>query len=191
MKKLNSLFVITIFTVIMRLFTSCNGNASFSPNELKFAKPFTKTNIVEYRSSRGQIDTIIFHSAIIDTVRIRSIEQGFYNDNILRVSYDLTDNSYHKLTVKSVNGEPTYFISFAKAKNSHSTKEISFLGLLFDDDYLNKVVTTKETSIVFSQDNARYKGVNVNEGIKSFKFDFEKGVVSFVDKNDIEWLRSN
>lgn len=41
-----------------------------------------------------------------------------------------------------------------------------------------------DSSVVFDGKNAIYKGVNINEGIKSFTFDFDKGVVSFVDKNN-------
>jgi hypothetical protein len=80
---------------------------------------------------------------------------------------------------------------FLKAKKSHSSKEISFLGLVFDEDYVNKIINTKDSSIIFSSENAQYKGVNINEGIKSFRFDFNKGIVSFIDKHEIEWVRIN
>jgi len=144
---------------------------------------------VEFRSSRGQIDTVIFYPAVIDT--FSSVEQGLYNENILRIAYELTDNSYHRLISKSVNEEPEYFISFSKEKASSSSKEISFLGLLFSNDYINKVINKKDSLIVFSQGNAKYKDVNINEGIKSFNFNFKKGILSFIDKNDIEWVRLN
>lgn len=171
----------------MRLFASCTGNASFTSEEMRFVAPFEKDSIVIYKSEEGQLDTIRFLKLKIDTIRYRSIEQGFYNENALTIGYELTSNSYHKITVQSINNEPEHFLLFIKARKSHSSKEISFLGLVFDEDCINKILNRKDSSIIFSRENAQYKGVNINEGIKSFKFDFKHGVISFIDKNDIEW----
>jgi hypothetical protein len=176
---------------MMRLFGSCSANASFTSEEMRFVRPFENDSVVVYKSAQGQVDTIKFLKLRSDTIRYRNIEQGFYNENALTVGYELTDNSFHKITVQSLDKEPEHFLLFLKAKNSHSSKEISFLGLVFDKEYINKILNTKDSLIIFSRENARYKGVNINEGIKSFKFDFNKGIVSFIDKNDIEWARMN
>jgi hypothetical protein len=176
---------------MMRLFASCTGNASFTSEEMRFVKPFEIDSVIVYKSEQGQIDTVRFFKLKIDTIRYRNIEQGFYNESALTVGYELTNNSFHKITVQSINKEPEHFLLFLKAKKSHSSKEISFLGLVFDEDYVNKIINTKDSSIIFSSENAQYKGVNINEGIKSFRFDFNKGIVSFIDKHEIEWVRIN
>jgi hypothetical protein len=176
---------------MIQLFASCGGNASFTSEEMRFVKPFKNDSVVVYKSAEGQTDTVRFLKLKIDTIKYRNIEQGFYNENALTVGYEITNNSLHKITVQSIDKEPEHFLLFLKAKNSHSSKEISFLGLVFNENYINKILNTKDSPIVFSRENAQYKGVNINEGINSFKFDFNKGVVSFIDKNNIEWLRMN
>jgi hypothetical protein len=191
MKKSNSYVLITVFAVMVHLFSSCTGNASFTSEEMRFVKPFGKDSVVIYKSAEGMIDTIRFLKIKIDTIKYRNFEQGFYNENTLTVGYELTKNSFHKITVQSIDSEPEHLLLFLKAKDSHSSKEISFLGLVFDENYINKIAGSKDRVIVFSSENARYTGVNINEGIKSFKFDFSKGVVSFIDKNDVEWVRIN
>ena len=180
-----------MFISLVLCMASCMENAQFTTAELNFAKPFMRTDTAIYKSDSDQIDTIIFHAASIDTVRLRNMAQGFYNDNILRVSYELTPKCYHKFTVPSTDGNPVYFISFAKVKDSYSTKEIYFLGLLFNEKYLDHVEPIKEKSILFSEDRAVYKDVDINETIRNFEFDFDRGVVSFVDIKGIKWRRIN
>lgn len=168
-------------------FSACMENVKFSEDEVRFTKPFLKTGTVIYQSSTGLIDTIMFYQAMNDTVKVRNIEQGFYNNSRLSVSYELTSNSYHKFTVKSVNKEPEKFIQFNKAKDSHHSKEISFLGLVFGKAYLEKMDVRNKNEIAFSMENATYNEVNINEGIKSFVFDFDKGIISFIDIQNNKW----
>jgi hypothetical protein len=174
------------FTPIF-LFSFCFGVDTFTQSELKFVKPFYKTDTVIYTSENGQADTIVFNAFTEDTLKLRNLEQGFYNETQLRVRYSLTINSFHKITVKSVNNEPDDFISFGNVKHSHSYKQICFLGLIFDEKYLDEVDVSQLNEITFTQDNATYKNVNINAGIKSFRFDFNKGILSFVDNNNIKW----
>jgi hypothetical protein len=179
---------------VIRLFPSCTGNASFNHQEMRFIEPFKDTNIIIYKSALGQIDSVKFFKWELDTIKYRNFSQGFYNENILNVKYQILNHSYHKLDFGA--GLSNYdleesFLSFLKSKNGHDDKEISFLGLAFGEDYINKILDTKDSSIIFSSEKALYKSVNINEGIKSFKFDFEKGIISFVDKNGVEWVRFN
>ena len=194
MKILNSFFFIAIFIIVIRLFPSCTGNASFNHEETRFTEPFKNTNIVVYKSALGQIDSIKFFKRELDTIKYRNFSQGFYNENILNVKYQILNHSYHKLDFGaglSNYGLVESFLSFLKSKNGHDNKEISFLGLAFDEDYISKILNTKDSSIIFSSENALYKSVNIKEGIKSFKFNFEKGIISFVDKKGIVWVRLN
>jgi len=185
MKGINNL--LPIF-VTMFIISSCMSNSSFNSEELKYVNPYLKSDTAVFKSFRGLIDTIIFSSINVDTVKYRNFAQGYYNENILRVSYKLTNNSFHKLLNNSANGEPVDFISFSKAKDSHYSKEIYFLGLLFDENYLDQLKSTGHY-IIFKSDKAKYTGLNINKGIKSFKFSFAKGVESFDD--DEEWIRVN
>ena len=171
---------------------SCVSNSSFSQEELKFVNPYLKSDTAIFKSSQGLLDTIMFASNIVDTVKVRNLSQGYYNENILRVTYKLTSNSFHKLFQQSVSSELVDFISFSKVKNSHSSKEISFLGLLFDTDYLEELIKTNTSdNIIFKGDKAQYTDLNINKGIKSFTFNFTKGVISFIDDDNSEWLRVN
>lgn len=188
--KILSNFLLTV--IVMELFSSCTGNASFTQKEMRFTEPFKEDQIVIYKSSLGQMDSIKFFKVGIDTVKYRNFSQGFYNENVLRVKYQLLNNSYHKIDYGA--GLSNYelednFLSFLKSKNGHSDKEIGFLGLGFDEDYVNEILTKKDSVIIFSQENAKYKGLNINVGIRSFTFSFENGIVAFIDKNNKEWKR--
>ena len=188
---MKTLFKISLYTLTAILFcciSSCMQNATFSEDELRFAKPYSKTDTAIYQSEKGLVDTIIFQQAIIDTFRPRSIEQGFYNELTLRVSYKLSTNSYHKLTVFSKNNEPENFIQFSKAKGSHQNKEINFLGMNFSDEYVEKIDVSNKDEITFRAENAAYNEANINAGISSFVFDFDKGITSFVDINNVKWI---
>jgi hypothetical protein len=179
------------FIIILTFFLSCNYSRHFSKEELRLFEPFSKPDTIIFKSDIGQFDTIIFSRVITDTIRFRNIEQGFYDNDILRVGYKITEGSYHKFLINSVTNEPEYFISFSKTKRSYSNKEICFLGLLFNESYLNQITANKESQIVFEESEAQKTGVNINQGIKSFVFDFGKGVVYFIDKNNIKWSRLN
>ncbi len=189
MKVLNRVFSIVLFFIVGEFFISCNYNSSFDKNEWLFVKPFNKNDTAVYRSAKGQMDTIIFYAVVEDTVKVRNIEQGFYNNNRLRVGYALTKNSFHKFLIESINKEPEYFIIFSKAKYSSSFKQVSFLGLLFDDDNLKLITKPYDTAIVFSKKDAKYSGQNINEGINSFNFNFNVGIISFIDKHNVAWIK--
>ena len=192
MRKLIRLFLAGLILVSIFVLNSCVSNSSFSQDELKFVNPYLKSDTVIYKSSQGITDTIIFASYIVDTVRVRNLSQGYYNENTLRVRYKLTNNSFHKLLQQSLNNEPIDFISFSKVKNSHSTKEIYFLGLLFNKDFIEDLIKTNTSEeVIFKGEKAQYTGLNINKGIKSFTFNFLKGVVSFIDDSDGEWIRVN
>lgn len=165
----------------------CFSIADFSEEELRLVKPFSKNQELIFKSPTGQRDTIVFGAATFDTIKYRNIEQGFYNELALSVPYRLSPGSFHKVTVTSINREPEHFLQFTKAKGSHGSKEISFLGLIFDEEYINRIIRQKKVELNFRKEDANYSGVNINEGIKSFVFRFDRGVVSFVDMHDTEW----
>ncbi len=187
MNKLLTILLVSAITLLC----SCFGVDPFSQNDLKFVKPFNKTDTVIYTSEKGQVDTIIFSAVSNDTLKLRNLEQGFYDENRIKVSYALTKNSYHKLSTGEVHNEPHHFIQFAQAKHSHSSKEIYFLGLIFDQEYIESIDVNNKSEFTFSHENAIYEEVNINEGIKSFTLNFDKGILSFIDKNNIKWTADN
>lgn len=158
---------------------------------MRFAKPFAAKSTFIYKSATGKIDTITFEPAKLDTAKVRSIEQGYYNQVRLQVSYHLSKGSYHKSTVVSIDNASEDFILISRVKGSHTLKEISFLGLTFDEAYVDRLLKEKGDVIEFNNNEARYKGLNINEGINSFSFDYNEGITSFIDKKGIEWRRQD
>jgi hypothetical protein len=161
---------------------------------MRFTKPFKKDQIVIYKNTLGEVDSIKFFKWELDTIKYRNFSQGFYNENILRVKYQLLNHSYHKINYGA--GLSNYelvdnYFSFMKSRNGHSDKTIDFLGLAFDRTYINKIIATSDSSVVFDKNHAEYTGLNINEGINNFKFNFKKGIISFVDNRNVKWTRMN
>lgn len=191
MKILNNFRVFALLISTLQLYQSCTGNASFTDQEMRFTNPFKENTVVVYKSAKGQMDTVRFLRVKMDTAKFRSFEQGYYNENFVIVDYELTNNSYHKISIPSVDKKTENLLLFRKTKGSEGSKEFGFLGLLFDEDYLKRILNTKDSVIIFDRNDARYTGLNINEQIKRFKFDFNRGIVSFTDIHDIEWIRVN
>jgi signal peptidase I len=186
---INPLLTIIVTSTIIT--SGCLSVEDFSNEESQFVKPFQEGHQLVFKSSKGQQDTIVFSAASIDTIKYRNIEQGYYNELALSVTYRLSPGSFHKITVKSINDEPETFIQFTKAKDSHSSKEISFLGLIFDEKYIHRIVGQRKDVFDFRKEDAVYSGVNINEGIKSFVFSLDAGIISFIDNYNTEWQRQN
>jgi hypothetical protein len=184
------IYPLLIVAIISAIFLNgCFSVGDFGEEELLFVKPFSKNQELIFKSPTGQKDTIVFGEATFDTIKYRNIEQGFYNELALSISYKLSPGSFHKVTVTSVKNETEHLLQFTRAKGSHSSKEISFLGLIFDEKYINNIVGKRNNVLNFRKEDAVYSGVNINEGIKSFVFSFDKGIISFVDKSSAEWQR--
>lgn len=170
--------------------TSCNWNSSFNREEMRFVASFTRDELVVFESETGQLDTVRFFQWKVDTIRKRSFGQGYYNENVLLVGYELTPGSFHKFPESSSSGNYDDLILFLKSKG-HSHKEIKFLGLIFDQEYVEQKLKSKDELIVFDGEQAQYRDMNINEGIRRFSLDLRIGVISFVDKNEQKWTRRN
>ena len=157
----------------------------FTKQDFMLIRPFKKTDTIVYLSAIGQVDTIIFSRAEIDTEERRSFELGFYNAYVMGVEYELTHGSYH-MEKHITNGHVLYptiperFYAVNISTKEYSNKELSFLNLFFDEDYLRKI-TIDTTSII------TFKGNGI--GVNSFKFSPQIGVISYVDTSGIEWRR--
>lgn len=120
--------------------------------------------------------------------KMRNLEQGFRDERTLQVRYTLTQGSYHQFVFPSKNTEPENFLSVTD--NDNWTKpmlELSFLGSIYDNSFFDKAKQDNNRIVHFDRSSSIYHGVNIAEGIKSFDFDMEKGIVSFIDKFDRKW----
>ncbi len=174
--------------------SSCIGNASFSPEEIRFTAPYHNKSTAIYKSDTGNlIDTIIFSKAQKKITKVRHLEVGFYNVNQIFITYKLSKKSFHRIMLHSIDklDEPDPFINFMKYSDYSSGEEIDFLGLIFGKEYIDKCIETKKDIITFDEKDASHSGININKGIKSFKYSVKKGVTSFIDDDGIEWKKIN
>ena len=193
MGKLNnrSKLIIIVATVLLFLFIGKNVSATFTANELKFVKPYSESHIAIYKSDKGQIDTIKFYKFYIDTIKYRNTEQGFYNEYDLIVRYELTEDSYHKLITVPNNKKTDNLMTFIKVKGSYETKEMGFLGLVFENKFILNAISSRVDSVLFSDKDAIYRNININKGISSFVYRKDQGIVSYSDDTGSIWKRIN
>lgn len=184
MKRLSS-FKIVFYSIIFLSLHNCNWQEAPIKRDLIFIQPFDKKKIAVYESPSGQRDSIVFYQATFDTVKNRNLEQGLYDGITLQVKYELKVGSYHKLG----NNMSANFLNFIYTSNQNISKEIFFIGLLFDKEAIEKNYDQlkKGELITLDENIAQYKNLNVTEGIKSIKFSSKSGVVSFVDSNNKVW----
>ncbi len=188
------------FAIIWILFFACTTrkDVAFDNNDLKWLRPFNTTDTIIYRSQNGLSDTITFFQQESNRSSVSSFEQGSYTTYSKSVTYKLTDSSYHKFIQVNSNGiqvysnsKKQYLFSLSKSNNQTETgMEISFLGLIFNESYLKSLRTDSIKVLTLDEVKAAYKNMNVTEGIKTFDFDFQKGIISFIDYNNVKWKRN-
>jgi hypothetical protein len=199
--KLNHKIPQFFFIMVLTLFSACTTRkkVTFDQSELKWLQPFNKTDTIVYQSANGFRDTIIFFGQQSSSSNVNNMEQGFYSTHSMSIKYKLTYNSYHKFIKinsagEQVNGndESSYLLSINKSNNTTGTAmEFYFLGLLFNEDFLSTIRTDSVKTLTLNETNAFYTELNVKEGIRSFEFSFQKGIISFLDHNGIKWERNN
>jgi hypothetical protein len=196
--KINNKKTQFFIIIVLLLFSACSRKkVRFDQSELKWLQPFNKTDSIVYQSENGLRDTIIFFGQQSSSSSVNNMEQGFYNTYSMNVKYELTYNSYHKfIKINSIgeqvngNDESRDLLSINKSNNTTGTAmEFYFLGLLFNQDFLGSIRTDSIRTLKLDETNAVYKELNIKEGIKNFEFDFNKGIVSFIDHNGIKWER--
>ena len=135
---------------------------------------------------------ILFYKKIAASDTIRSMGQGFYNDNYLTVPYKLTKGSYHQFALMS-DGKTRYSQDvFSMSKSSHgdhSSLEITFLGTYFNGKELDNIKQINQDVYYFDSNKATYQGMDVEKGIKDFTFDTSAGIIKYTDDRNIEWKR--
>lgn len=187
-RKVSIFLSVFIWTI---LFGCSNNKVKFTKQQLRLTIPFQNTETFIYKSGENKSDTITFYKVQYSFSHTSNFSQGFYDTYSYNVNYQLTPNSYHKSSLPGFLGKEESLFHISKSSdNPESTgQEFSFLGLIFDYKFLESISNDTTSLIIFDEKSAQYNGMNINEGIKIFKFQTDKGIVSFIDKNNVEWLR--
>jgi len=163
----------------------------FTKEELKWTEPYQHDDTIVYKSPDNKRDTVIFYQVQRQINHTHSLEQGYYYTYSYSVDYRLTIESYHKIINPNEVGARTSLFDISKSTDDPTSaeQEFCFLGLIFDSKFLEDISNDTSSITLFDESKAQYKGVNINEGIRSFKFQKENGIISFIDKNNQEWFR--
>lgn len=184
-----------LFFIATTILTGCSVSTykveEFSNEELKWYKPFDKTDTVIFISDKDEKDTIIFQATVTASDSTRDFEQGFSNTNYLTVNYYFTNGSYHQFAMMS-GGIIRYdqnFVNAYKSSARYSSLEICFIGTIFSDSIKN-IQKLDDSTYFFDSNKADYSGINIENGINSFTFNTRLGVTEFVDDRNIKWFRN-
>jgi hypothetical protein len=189
--KTNSLYFPLILFIAL-VITGCIKVKDFTKDEIKWFRPYNKTDTIIFISKKGEFDTIIFYKKVAASDTIRNIGQGFYNENYLTVSYKPTKGSYHQFALMS-DGKTRYdqdvFDISKSSSGDHGTLEITFLGTYFNGKELDNIQQIDKDVYYFDSNKATYHGIDVEKGIKDFTFDIRVGIIKYTDVRNIEWKR--
>jgi hypothetical protein len=165
---------------------------AFTEDELKWFKPYDKTDIIVFVSEKAEQDSIVFGKTIAHSNSVRNVGQGYYNENHLAVPYEFTKGSYHQ-SAKMSNGKDLYsheVVTMSKSSSGNDMMEIEFIGTIFNGKHLKSIRKVDGCTYYFDSSKANYSGMNVEKGIKSFTFDTNVGIVKYVDDRGVIWERS-
>ena len=183
---MNEFSIKVLITVGLCIFGSCKSEVelkTFSPAYQLLLSPFS-TKQIEIFSCGEKTDTIIFYPVEEQLIKMRHLERGFYDMYIKSVEYELTSGSFHKFP----QSPKALFLSLAnKSSNDRTSVSLNFLGLIFDGDGVD--IEVKNSNLTLSDSTALHTFININECIKSFIFDKEKGVIEFTDCSGNKWNR--
>ena len=163
----------------------------FIGQDFMMVRPFTKRDTVVFTSTQGQIDTIVFFPSEVDTGQIKSFELGFYNYYGMGVGYDLTQVSYHVVTLPKED-QPLYTLRsklygvLTASIKEYNARGLIFLNLNFDDSFIKTLPVDTAKIIDFKAGDSN----KLNKTIFSFKFSPRVGIISYIDTGGVEWSRS-
>jgi hypothetical protein len=185
---------ICIGLLALTLLNACDFGQvkTFTSDDIKWFKPYGKTETIIFESVNGETDTIIFHKTDTTKYSIKDIEQGFYNKTTLSVAYEFTKGSYHQFA--KTNGENKRYeqniLSISNSSSSEFTeKEITFIGIFFNGKEMENIKQLDSSTYFFDSNKATYPEINVEKGIRNFTFDTEKGIIKYTDNRNINWTR--
>jgi len=187
--KMKYLILILIITIIS-CFNETYKVDDFSADVLKWYNPYTKTDTVIFVSEKDDRDTIIFQLPESASDSIRDFEQGFSNINYLTVNYNFTKGSFHQFR-KMTDGKTRYkqnLLNAYKFSSGYESFEISFIGTIVSKN-IRKIKKLNDTIYYIDSEKADYSRMNVEKGIKSFKFSTKLGILEYLDDRNTKWKR--
>lgn len=183
MNKFSTKLLITLGICIVASCKSEEELKTFSPVYQSLLSPFSTKQIAIY-TSEEKADTIIFYQVKEQLIKMRHLERGFYDMYIKSIEYELTSGSFHKFP----QNPKAFFLSLTNKSSSDRTSvSLNFLGLIFDADGVD--IEAKNSILTLSDSTALHTFININECIKSFKFEQEKGIIEFTDCSGNKWAR--
>jgi hypothetical protein len=180
-----------LYATLVILLSGCFKVDDFTRNELKWYKPYDKTDTVIFFSEKNESDTIIFQAKESGSSSTRGFEQGFYNTNYLTVPYYFTKGSYHQFAMMS-DGKTRYdqdILNMSKSSSSTGFMEIIFIGTIFSDDNLDSIQKINDSTYFFDSHKATYSGMNVEKEIEDFTFNINLGITNYTDDRGVKWKR--
>ena len=182
------LFFLSI--TLLLITNGCMYNVdNFTDEEVKWTKPFNKNQTIIFTSEKGEFDTIIFKEVVMSNETVNDLERGFYKSNYLNVPYKFTKGSYHQFDFDGNTASEQDLISIQKSSAGFGGMEISFIGLLFNEDEIKKAKKIDTNTYQFDNSNSTAKWVNVKKGIKKFTFNTDIGIVNYIDERDVKWKK--
>ncbi len=189
-KLMNFKKLFPLFILLLLITNSCMYSVDdFTKEELKWTKPFNKNQTIIFTSEKGEVDTIIYKQVILSNETVNDLERGFYKSNYLSIPYEFTKGSYHQFDFDGTSATEQDFVSIEKSSAGFGSMEISFIGLLFNEDEIEKAKKINTNTYQFDSLNATAKWVNIKKGIKSFTFNTDIGILSYIDERDIKWIK--
>lgn len=187
--KLFLIGLIVITSVLIPYFIRYDVD-NFDSNDIKWFQPFSETTNVIFLSENNEFDSIIFFRP--DTIKgsVGQFEQGYYDINTIEVNYKLIKGSYHNFRNQdSLDNTESMFKISRTSYDNVTNKEFKFLGILFDSYDVEKIVKINDRTYRFEANMATYPAINISEGIKSFIFNLDSGVIEFIDIRNVKWKR--
>jgi len=191
MVKICTNFIVLFLLTISLVSCSVGKIKEFSANDLKWFKPFTQVDTIIFETENNELDSVIFFKTDTSKYSARNLEQGYYDTRTLSVQFILTKGSYHQFAKLGDNNNyrQDIFRLTNSSSDNYTNFEIYFLGIIFNGKELQNILKVDSDTYVFEGKKATYASVNINEGINKFTFSLTKGVISYIDKRNVEWKR--
>jgi hypothetical protein len=190
MKELNkiNLCIITLYSIFL---LSCKYK--FTERDLKYVHPFSKDEKIVFISNKNTYDTIFFKQYKISVYTSKNaLEEGIGKSTSLQVRYYFSKNSYHQPSNGQGPNNEFNLINFSASDNSIDFRHIGFIGMWFDEKYIDRLLNNGENEVDFTESNSYENlGFAKNKWLVAFKFSFTKGVVAYTDNDGTQWIRSN
>jgi hypothetical protein len=159
----------------------------FTEEELKWTKPFDKSETIVFVSDKNEFDTIVFKKSTLSDETVNDLERGFYKSNYLVVPYEFSKGSFHQFDFDGNTPSEQYLITIEKSSAGFGGLGINFFGLLVDQDDIKNASKMDTKTYRFNKENlSRFNTAN---DISYFTFNTDIGIVNYTDGRNVKWAR--